>query len=290
MQLENKIGLTVIILTFNEELNLPYALDSVIGWADQVFVVDSFSTDGTLEIAKNYNVPVYQNPWTDWATQRNWALSNLPVRNEWIFFLDADEQVTRELKKEIEVKIKNASPEVAAYSVRQAFVFLGRYLKHAHDAPPLIRLVRRGRVKWFCKGAREYCEVKGKVKQLKHRLWHEDHKGISEWIQKQNLNATREALAILNAQNDIKEKKKISAERPLRTWIRENIYARLPRWLRPFFHFTYRYFLRMGFLDGYPGFVFCFLHAFWLPLLIDAKVYEIKRKNSRQKAFGAECT
>ena len=84
---QNKFPLAVIILTLNEETNLAGALDSAVAWADQVFVVDSFSTDKTLEIAKKYKADIYQNRWVDWATQRNWALDNLPIDNEWILFL-----------------------------------------------------------------------------------------------------------------------------------------------------------------------------------------------------------
>ena len=275
-----KCPLCVIILTFNEEVNLPWALDSVVEWAEQVFVVDSFSTDGTLEVAKKYNISVYQNPWVDWANQRNWALENLPINTEWVFFLDADEQITSELKKEIKNELVVVPADVAAFSVRQAFVFLGRYLKHGHDAPPLVRLVRKGRATWFCEGAREYCQVDGTIKRLRNRLWHEDHKSISDWIEKQNKNATREAIAILEFKGGtgIAGRRRENIERPFRTWLRTSLYPRLPGWLRPFLHFAYRYFLRGGFLDGYPGFVFCFLHAFWLPLLIDAKVYEATKR------------
>ncbi len=274
------VPLAVIILTYNEEVNLPHALDSVTDWAEQVFIVDSYSTDGTLEVAKRYSVPVYQNPWVDWANQRNWAMDNLPIETDWVFFLDADEQIRDGLRKEIESGISFVSHNISAFSVRQAFVFLGRYLKHGHDAPPLVRLVRKGRAVWFCEGAREYCQVEGSIKQLKNCLWHEDHKGISDWIEKQNKNATRETKVLLesNGRIGVNKGQRKNIERPFRAWLRTRIYLRLPGWFRPFFLFVYRYFLRGGFLDGYPGFVFCFLHAFWFPFVINAKVYEAKQK------------
>jgi len=271
---------TVIVIAQNEELNIQRCLQSVVGWAEQVFVVDAFSTDRTPELAHACGAKVVQHEFVDWASQRNWALDNLPLKTEWVFFLDADEQVTDGFRKALENTLSNVSDEVAGIYVRFNLYFLNQRLAHAYEAPPVMRIVRRGRARWIGEGAREYCLVQGRTVTIEEPLIHWDRKGLHSWIEKQNRNATREAIVILNGQQtrNIPGEQALHIERPVRTWIRTHLYTRLPGWLRPFLHFAYRYFLRGGFLDGYPGFVYCFLHAFWLPLLIDAKVYEARQK------------
>jgi hypothetical protein len=168
-------------------------------------------------------------------------------------------------------------------------------LRHAYEAPPVMRIVRRGRARWMGEGAREYCRLKGQTTLIEERLMHRDRKGLHEWIKKQNRNATREAHLELASRRESEapaggNETVTVTERPVRTWLRQQLYPRLPPWLRPFLHFGYRYFLRGGALDGYPGFVFCSLHAFWYPLLIGAKVYEERQVEQRFGARGSrEC-
>jgi len=126
--MESRCSISVIILTFNEELNLPTSLGSVAVWADQVFIVDSFSNDRTLEVAKKFGVEIHQNSWSDWAIQRNWALDNLPIRNQWVLFLDADERVSTELANEIREALKNVPDEVSGFYINRRFIFLGKEL------------------------------------------------------------------------------------------------------------------------------------------------------------------
>jgi len=280
-------AVTVIVIAQNEEPNIEHCLKSVVDWAHQVFVVDGFSTDRTAELARACGAEVVQHEFVDWASQRNWALDNLPISTEWVFFLDADEQATDEFRKALENTLSNVSDEVAGIYVRFNLHFLNRRLAHAYEAPPVMRIVRGGRARWIGEGAREYCLVQGRTVNIKEPLIHWDRKGLHSWIEKQNRNATREASVILNGQQtqSILGEQAVHIERPIRTWIRAHLYTRLPAWLRPFLHFVYRYFLRRGFLDGYAGFVYCFLHAFWLPLLIDAKVYEARQSSETGRVF-----
>jgi len=273
------VPVAVIVIAQNEEPNIEYCLKSVVGWAEQVFVVDAFSTDRTPELAHACGAKVVQHEFVDWASQRNWALDNLPLRTDWVFFLDADEQVTDEFKRAFERALSCAGHDLAGIYIRRDFYFLGRRLAYAHEDAPVVRIVRRGRARWIMIGAWEYCCLKGHTILIQNRIVHRDQKGLHAWIEKHNRYATREATVILNGQQtrNIPGEQALHIERPVRTWIRTHLYTRLPGWLRPFLHFAYRYFLRGGFLDGYPGFVYCFLHAFWLPLLIDAKVYEARQ-------------
>jgi len=274
------VPVAVIVIAQNEELNIEHCLRSVVGWAEQVFVVDGFSTDRTPELARACGAEVVQHSFEGFASQRNWALDNLPMKTGWVFFLDADEQVTNEFKKALQDILSSVLDEVAGIYVHFGLYFLNQRLAHAYEAPPVTRIVRRGRARWIGEGAREYCLVQGQIVTIKERLIHWDRKGLQHWIDKQSrFYATREASRILNGQQTqrILGEQAVHIERPVRTWIRTHLYAQVPGWLRPFLHFAYRYFLRGGFLDGYAGFVYCFLHAFWLHLLIDAKVYEARQ-------------
>lgn len=280
------VPLSVIILTYNEEVNLPSALDSVVGWADQVFVVDSFSTDGTLEIAKSYNVPVYQNPWTDWATQRNWALDNLPIRNEWVLFLDADERISSELAEEIKETLKNVPHEVSGFYINRRFVFLKRWLKHGGYNPNwVLRLVRRNKTRVLPAGSSEYFKVKGKILKLKSFIIHEDKKNLSFFISKHNKISELQVKKLVDKTKILDEdrEKAYAIEGRYRVWLKENILSRLPLFLRPFFIFTYRYFLKLGFLDGKEGLIYYFLHDFWYPFLVDAKIVEMQKRTKLKK-------
>ena len=123
-----KFPLNIIVLTYNEEVNIRECLKSARELSEDIFLVDSFSTDRTLDIARSFTDKVYQNPWVDWATQRNWALDHLPLPHEWVFFLDADERVTPEFAAELCQRLPQAPPEVAGLNVHFRFFFLGRPL------------------------------------------------------------------------------------------------------------------------------------------------------------------
>lgn len=269
---------SVIVLTYNEEANIAACLESLRGFSEDVFIVDSFSTDGTLEIAQKYNAKLYQNPWQDWATQRNWALDHLNPAHDWVFFLDADERVTPEFATELQHQLAAATPELSGLNVHFRFFFLNRPLKFAYESPPVMRLIRRGRGRWQGKGAREYASITGQVLTIKNKLDHWDQKGLDAWIAKQTDNALREVrLHTLAAASDSRRqstKGPGTSERPWRRWLRAHIYESLPRLWRAFPYFIYRLIIRGGILDGRAGFAYCFLQGLWYPLLIDMMLEE----------------
>jgi glycosyltransferase involved in cell wall biosynthesis len=277
---EHKAPISIIILTFNEELNLPYSLESVIELADQVFVVDSFSTDKTLEIAREYGVQVFQNHWLDWATQRNWALDNLPINNDWVLFLDADERISPELSKEIRDTIEKIDEEISGFYINRRFIFLGRELRHGGFNPNwILRLVRAKKTRILPAGDSEYFQVQGEVKKLKSYMFHEDKKDISFFINKHNKISLLAANKLFNAEILSMQKKRIKTvfEGKCRVWLKENILNKLPLFLRPFILFIYRYFFNFGFLDGKEGLIFYFLHDFWYPFIVDVKILELRK-------------
>jgi len=279
-----KLPVTVIILTFNEEANISFALRSLKEFTDEVFIVDSFSMDKTLEIARQFTDKIYQNPWENWAVQRNWALDNLPISHEWIFFLDADEQVTPEFWRELEQKTGNGPENLAGINVRFDFYFLGCLLRFAYESPPVMRLIRQGRARWQGEGAREYAYVGGEVTTIESRLRHQDQKGLIEWVNKQTRNAAYEArLAKSRPSIGVQTRRTTTTapvtERPWRRWLRYGVWDRLPRFWRSFAYFFYRYLFRGGFLDGKAGFAYCFLQALWLRILIDLLIEEQRQTN-----------
>ncbi len=268
MFVERTIPVTAIILTYNEEANIEHALKSICGWVNEVFILDSYSTDRTLEIARKYIDKIYQHEFTHYAEQRNWALQNLPIAQEWVLFLDADEEATIEFRDELRFKLAQAEldEQIVAFSVRHRFFFLGKPLKYANLSIPHIRVVRKNKAFWHpSEGAMEQCVVKAQARELKSRLLHNNRKGLSDWIRKHNWYSTEEArYCLMDPSSD-----EIS--------FANKIENKFPLLLRPFIKFLYVYFLRLGFLDGKAGLAYAFLHDFWFPFLVYLKVQEMKK-------------
>ncbi len=273
--------LAVIVLTYNEELNLPQALDSIVDWAREVFVVDSGSTDRTVEIARRYGCHVIQHPFDDYAKQRNFALSALPITAEWIFFLDADEWLPQDLKEEITAKLAS-HPAEHGFLVKWRLIWMGRWIKRGYYPTWILRLARRGSVRCEERGVNEHLIVDRAVGRLEHDFIHEDRKGLAHWIAKHNGYARREAEELLKrSQGHGRSEIRVhlfgtQAER--KRWLRYHLYERLPPLIRPFAFWIYRYFLRGGFLDGREAFLYHFFQALWFPLLVDAYYLEFRRQ------------
>ncbi|RMG89672.1 MAG: glycosyltransferase family 2 protein [Chloroflexi bacterium] len=278
----------VVILTYNEERNLPQALSSVVGWADEVFVFDSFSTDRTVEIAQQMGATVMQHPFENYAQQRNAALDRLPIQSEWILFLDADEWVPQELKDEIR-EVISSLPEKDGFYLKRRFIWMGRWIRRGYYPTWILRLVRRGKGRCEERQVNEHLVVDGPVGYLKHDFIHEDRKGVSEWIAKHVKYAQREADELFRQDHEQEIPARFfgtQAER--KRWIRQNIWGRLPPLVRPWFYFFYRLVLRGGFLDGRRAVAYHFLHALWFPMLIDIFYLErclSLRSNPQQRIF-----
>lgn len=270
-------NLSVLLMTYNEEANLANALRSVENWADDIYVVDSFSTDGTLDIARAYGCGVLQNRFESYCAQRNWALHNAPFRTEWVFVLDADEWVTDELRDEITALIKS-NPTQNGFFIRRRHTWMGHSIRHGLNTAWILRLVRRGTARCEDRIVNEHLLVNGTTEFLKNEFVHEDHHGLTDWIAKHNHYATLEAIEILRGRcDDQVQLRPLGSTVERIRWLRTSVYGRAPRMLRPFFLFFYRYVIRGGFLDGRAGFAFQFLQAFWFHFLIDLKLTELER-------------
>ena len=275
--------LAVIILTYNEEANIAQALDSVSGWANEIFILDSLSTDRTLDIAGQYRCHIAQNKFENYAKQRNYALDQLSITSEWILFLDADEWVPDALKLEISTLIA-ASPVENGYFLSWRLIWMGRWIKRGYYPTWILRLFRHGKVRCEDRSVNEHLIVEGETSRLRNDFMHEDRKGVTEWIDKHNGYATREALELLNMRSAHGYKeidaRLFGTQAQRKRWLRYKIWNNLPPLIRPFFYFFYRYILMGGFLDGREAFIFHFLQALWYPLLIDIKYLEMKMNSS----------
>ncbi len=272
------IPLSVFILTFNSEPDIESSLNSVTGWADEVFIVDSFSTDRTIEIAKQHTQNIYHNQFENYAIQRNWAMENLPIRNKWVLHLDADESLTPELRDEISGLIPDNTNGVDGFNIKRRFIFFGRWLKHGGNYPQVeLRLWKRDTARVIDAGALEYIAVRGKVGTLHNDMLHENKRGISAWITKVNMVSDWEAeelmtgagLARLQSTNEGEH-----IELAKTRWLRTHVWNGLPVFVRPFLLFFLKYIVKLGFLDGIPGFVYCSLMHYWYHFLVSTKFKE----------------
>jgi glycosyltransferase involved in cell wall biosynthesis len=287
MKVSEQAPLTVVVLTYNEERNLAACLESVAGWASEIFVVDSGSDDRTVAIAEAYGAKVVGHSFESHAKQWRWALEKLPLSTEWILALDADQRVTAGLREDISQTVAAGWDEgsrVAGCFVKRKQIFRGRWIKHGGYYPKyLLKLFRRNRV-WV--DDRELVDhhfyVRGAVTKLQHDLVEENRNeaDLSVWL------AKHVRYASLQAEEEFRRAKVGRLGRgqmsflgtpDARTLWLKGIWECLPLYLRPCLYFFYRYIVRLGFLDGSDGFVFHVLQGFWYRLLVDIKLDELRR-------------
>ncbi|WP_285959006.1 glycosyltransferase family 2 protein [Thomasclavelia spiroformis] len=281
--------LTTIILTYNEEKNIKRSIDSVKNIAERVIVVDSGSTDRTKEIAYECGAEVVEHlPWINYATQFNWALNNTNIQSKWILRLDADEQISDELAKEIEIALlQHDKDDVNGFELKCKIIFMGRWIRHGGTYPLIIpRIFRRGYGYVEMRKMDEHTLIEGKTICLKNDLIHYDFKGLDEWIDKHNKYSVRECQDAIEKNNQHENQMKgnlIGNQRQRKRFLKNGIYYNLPKFWRAKFYYIYRYYLRLGFLDGIEGKIFCFLQAYWYRFLVDAKLYEFETKNNKKE-------
>jgi glycosyltransferase involved in cell wall biosynthesis len=271
---------SVIILTYNEEANLPACLGSLGGLRAEALVVDSGSTDGTVEIAQALGVAVYRHPFEHYAAQRNWAQRSLPLQCDWVLHLDADERLTSELVVEINSALEHVPAEVAGFLLRKRTMFMGRWMRHGGHYPSYhLRLFRKDCGECEERLYDQHYLVNGKVRELSHDYIDVLTSDLSAWSARHVRWAELEAREILNGHGGQGRVRAEAFGNPLerKRWLREGLYGRCPPFLRALLYWSYRYFLRFGFLDGKEGLIFHFLQGFWFRFLVDAKMFEIRR-------------
>jgi len=265
---------TVVVLSYNSENSLGATLSRAREVSDEIFVVDSFSSDGTVALAESSGAKVVLHAFENYGAQRNWAIDNLSIAGKWQLHLDADEVMDEKLVAAI-LALPD-EPEHAGYFVPRYVKFLGRILRHGGMSPTWhLRLFRgdAGRCE-DRKYDQHFLLKRGTTGQLSGAMIDDIAMSLSEWTARHNRWSDGE-VAELEAGNEagrlVADPRGNPAQR--KRALREK-YNNLPLFVRPFMLFGYRFFFRLGFLDGAEGFIFWVLQTFWFRFLIDAKIWE----------------
>jgi glycosyltransferase involved in cell wall biosynthesis len=274
-------NVSILVLTLNEELNLPGCLKSV-AWSDDIVVLDSYSSDRTLEIAAEFGARVFQRTFDDCSSHQNWAVENIPFRNEWVYYTDADERVTEDLKQELLAIANDPSCQYVAYRVRFKNFFMGRWNKRTSLYPTwVLRFFKPGSVRWE-RLTNPVAIVDGDVGCLSAHFEHYSfNKGMADWFRKHNAYSSDEAQELLKSRiRGVDWPSLWSGNAAVRRKALKELAFHLP--FRPLLVFTYLYFFRMGFLEGIPGLHYCCLRSIY-EYMIDIKVAELKSGHKWQR-------
>lgn len=305
-------SITAVVLTFNEEAHIRRCIESVALLALDVFVVDCFSSDKTVEIAKSVGAQVFQNPWEGLhSRQFNWALTHLPIKTDWVLRLDADEYLTSGLIAEIRDKLETLPDEVTGVEFHLLHIFMGRVIRRGTPRIRMIRLFRYGKAMCEQRLMDEHMVLlEGRSVVFDGEFVDDNLNDLSWWTQKHVGYAIREAADMLDLEYGLfGEGRKVESAKVLKSAIAapktiselQNFrtlelphtlgaqaaakrrmkmrYARAPLFWRAVFYFCMRYFVRGGFLEGKEGFMWHFFQGLWYRMLVDAKIWEIKRES-----------
>ena len=279
-----KLPVSVIIAVRNEAKNLPRCLEALTD-VGEVYVIDSQSTDETVEIALSNGAQVVQFHYQGgWPKKRQWAMNTLPIAYDWILLLDADEVLTPELTEEIRAAIQN--PAIDGYFIMLRTWFLGRALRHGDVALWKMSLFRRDKGRYECRlkdqdasmadmEVHEHVVVEGATARLQNPLIHHNVESLSRYIQKHNEYSNWESRVLLQRGDDKELPPSLfGTQAQRRRWLKRKLFA-VPG--SPVLIFLYRYVLRFGFLDGVPGLIYCGFQAVQM-FHTKAKIYELKTK------------
>jgi len=273
------MSVSVLILTLNEQENLPACLESV-AWSDNVVILDSFSSDKTCSVAEASGVRLVRRRFDNWAAHQNWAIENIQFKHPWIFYLDADERMTEALKKEILAIASSEEEERVAYYCGRKNYFMGKWIKHAYPPGLIMRFFRPGKVH-FERLVNPTPVIDGRHGYLRNYFLHFSfNKGLTEWFDKHNQYSQFEAMEgmrLLGA-NAGTSLSLLSSDRATRRKALKNMSFRLP--CRPLLKFCYLYFFKRGFLDGRPGLSYCVLQSIYEYMIV------LKMKEMRMLGKG----
>jgi glycosyltransferase involved in cell wall biosynthesis len=282
------LPVSVIIPARNEAKNLPRCLQALKEVAE-VYVIDSQSTDDTVEIARSHGAQVVQFHYQGgWPKKRQWAMNTLPISYDWILLLDADEMLTPELAEEIRSAIQN--PAIDGYSILLRTWFLGRVLRHGDVGLWKLSLFRRGKGRYECRlkdqdasmadmEVHEHVVVDGATAQLRNPLIHHNVESLSRYIQKHDEYSNWESRVLLQGDDKELPPSLLGSQAQRRRWLKRKLFA-VPG--SPVLLFLYRYVLRFGFLDGVPGLIYCGFQAVQM-FHTKAKIYELKSQEIKKR-------
>lgn len=278
--------ITAIILTKNEEVNIGQCIDSMRGVVKRIVVIDSFSSDNTVEIAKEKGAEVYQHPFENYARQYMYGVETAAADTVWTLRIDADERLTDESSLELQKLCdENMDTEVTGIILRFKKNFLGKDLYHGGVYP--WKKMNCYKTKMGVIEDRKMDEhivlSSGSVVEMKSDCLHFDFKSLEYFVNKHNWYSSRETVDYF--ENLVMKKNKVDLD--FKTWFKMNFYYKLPIGTRAHFYYIYRYYLKGGFLDGKEGKIYAFLQAYWYRYLVDAKIYECKKMGIQYSGFGS---
>jgi glycosyltransferase involved in cell wall biosynthesis len=270
------MGISIFIQTLNEEANLPHLLGSLAGF-DDIVVLDSLSTDKTREIAEQAGCRWFERKYDGRGPHQNWAMENIDFMHKWVFYLDADERMTPELRLEINAIADDPDEKRVAFYCGRKNYFQGRWLKHSMPPGYIMRFFQPLKIR-FERLANPFPVVDGDVGYLKgHFIHYNFSKGLTEWFARHNKYSTYEAIETMKSLDaaNFKGSLLFSKDPMVRRFALKQLSFRMP--MRPFLKFIYMYLVKRGFLDGREGCTYCMMQAFF-EYQICLKVKEMLRE------------
>lgn len=278
------MSISVVILTYNEVLHIERCIGSVRRVSDKIYVVDSYSTDGTQEIARRLGATVVEHDYVNQAQQMQWAIDNLGLDTEWVMRMDADEYLTDKLVDEIKTVLPELSADVTGVYLPLDVIFQGKNVKHGRlHAPKIMRIWRRGKAymeqRWMDE---RMVLTEGSAITFKGRFVDHNLNSLAWWTQKHNNYSNRElAVEAMRMYGIGRDDEALKGRNQ-----KKGMYYRLPTFFRAGVYFSVRYFLLGGFIDGKAGLIWATLQAYWYRFLIDAKMSEMKRALGKNPSQG----
>ncbi|MFC3200253.1 glycosyltransferase family 2 protein [Alteromonas oceani] len=279
-------NLSVLILTHNEELHIRRCIESLKPIVSQIFVVDSGSTDKTIQICEELGVRVFRRKWKNYSDQFQWGLDNCPIETDWVMRMDADEYIEPDLIAELPKVLAVAKAETSGFYIRRKYFFLGQWIKHGAVYPlNLLRVWRTGKGRIESRWMDEHIVLDdgGQTEMLSGHIVDDNLNNTKWWTDKHNKYADREMVDILGrkyslfAADQTLEVDDSSSQAKIKRLVKEKLYNRIPLFVRPLLYFLYRYFIRLGFLDGKKGFAFHFFQGYWYRSMVDLRVLEAEK-------------
>ena len=276
---------TAIILTYNEEKHIKRCILSINQYVKKIIIIDSFSKDETVKIAKKYNAEVAQINLDNMSKYLNWGLNNIKITTNWILRIDADEFFTRELGKQVVKNLKIYNQDISGISVNRKFIFLKKDINFGGTFPhKTLRIWRTGKGKCQDVWMDEQIIVDGKVVHIDESLIDHNLNKLSWWIKKHKTYSIRESINYLLKKNDSQLNIESSVDNTkLKQGKKMKIYYKFPIFIRPIFLFLYSYVIKFGFLNGWQGFVLCILQVLWFRFLVDINILQTERIIKKQK-------
>ena len=277
--IDNNVG--IILLVYNEEIHLKRCLDNLLLLTSNIYVVDSYSNDKTVDILNEYGINFVQNTFINHSNQLNFAIKNFPYKTNYIIRIDSDELLSLELIQEIKTsKLLDSTSDISGFYIKRKVKFLNKTLNYGNINPIwLLRLWKIGKGVCDDKLMDEKIIVSDQnTAKLQNIIIDNNLNNLTWWTHKHNNYSNREALEILNNKYLITKNsfKGDYYSIDFILFLLKSFYNKMPIFLRSFLLFFYSYFLKLGILDGIPGFIWNVLQVFWYRYLVDVKVYEFE--------------